>query len=66
MARKSTDRDYWGIWSNQDYFSGRKDFYEVVHLRYIGLAWEELKRGESGRCQKGPLSLCGGYGKWRG
>jgi len=53
MARKSTDRDYWGIWSNQDYFSGRKDFYEVVHLRYIGLAWRNLNEENLVAVKKG-------------
>lgn len=53
MARKSTDRDYWGIWSNQDYLSGRKDFYEVVHLRYIGLAWRNLNEENLVAVKKG-------------
>jgi len=53
MIKKSTDRDYWGIWSNQDYSSGKKDFYEVVHLRYIGLAWRNLNEGDLVTVKKG-------------
>jgi hypothetical protein len=53
MDRKSADYDYWGIWSNQDYFSGRKDFYEVVHLRYIGLAWRNLNEENLVTVKKG-------------
>ncbi|MBP9015010.1 MAG: hypothetical protein KBH15_00700 [Candidatus Atribacteria bacterium] len=53
MARKSADYDYWGIWSNQDCFSGKKDFYEVVYLRYIGLAWRNLNEENLVAVKKG-------------
>jgi hypothetical protein len=53
MVKKSTDRDYWGIWSNRDCRSGREDFYEVIHLKYIGLAWRNLNEGDLVTVKKG-------------